>query len=193
MDTFSFSGILLAGGKSRRMGRDKAFLQYNEKELYKYSLEKLETLCEDILISANHHDFDQIGYPVIEDSIKDIGPIGGLYSCLPHVKHSKVLVLACDTPLVNISYLKILLQKSIHYSICMAAGPSGNPEPLIAVYDQNILPLLQNNIKNKNYKLNSLLQYPGSCSLELSEVPEKYRPEFRNINSPEDLADIDDN
>jgi molybdenum cofactor guanylyltransferase len=84
MKNFSskYSGVLLAGGKSSRMGEDKAFMKFNNRYLFEYSLSVLQHFSENIVISSSDSRFTQLQYNRIEDEIPDLGPLGGIYSCL---------------------------------------------------------------------------------------------------------------
>ena len=77
-----FTGIILAGGKSERMGTDKGMVKFRNKFLVEYPLEALKPSCPTILISSNNDDYRIFGYPIIQDLVSDTGPMGGIYSCL---------------------------------------------------------------------------------------------------------------
>lgn len=184
------SGILMAGGKSRRMGQDKAFLTLKGKELYRYPLEKLEKFCSEIIISANNEKYNQLGYKVVHDEIQNIGPIGGIFSCLKETSNQKALILSCDLPFISDEYIQLLLSGCRSSSICMGTNLQGIPEALISIMDKSILPFLNENISSGIYKMNRLLDHPESCLLSsdlLTGIPET---NFLNINSPDDYKNI---
>lgn len=121
------SGIVLAGGKSRRMGRDKSALQFCGAALPAWQADKLRRLgVEDVLVSGR-------GPGMIADDIPDCGPLGGLYSCLRRAGGIRCLVLPLDVPLVPESCLRMLLDA--HQSGITLLERDGKPEPLIGVYD----------------------------------------------------------
>lgn len=97
------TGIILAGGKSSRMGKDKGLCDFKGKALVSYAIETLRPLCGNLMISANYfpEKYAEFDLPVIADEVKNIGPMGGILSCLKqsHTQHN--LVLSCDTPFVT--------------------------------------------------------------------------------------------
>ena len=78
----NITGIILAGGKSSRMGSDKGFLKLNDKRFVLYSIEALKPLVSEILIVSDNENYDTFGYKRIEDIIKNSGPVAGIYSGL---------------------------------------------------------------------------------------------------------------
>ena len=76
------TAIILAGGKSRRMGTDKALLEIEGISLLNKAIQLCEQVCDTIIISSNHSGHKVFGYPVVADEIANCGPLGGIYSCL---------------------------------------------------------------------------------------------------------------
>lgn len=172
----------MCGGKSSRMGVDKYSLLYGNVPLYKPALNTLKKFCNSILISSNKLYPEFKDYNVVPDEIKNIGPIGGLYSCLKKTKSKYNMVLACDMPLVSGKLMNHLLETKDEYD---AYVPILNerPEPLYAIYNASILPMLENCIQDGNYSLKHLLEelnvYYFNVSIEVNEL--------KNINSPNEL------
>ncbi len=78
----NYTGIILAGGKSSRMGTEKGLVEINHKKMIEYSIDQLKKVTENIIIISNTNKYNYLKYPVYEDLIKDIGPIGGIYTGL---------------------------------------------------------------------------------------------------------------
>ena len=76
------TGIVLAGGKSSRMGQEKGLAEFDGKPMIAYALEALAPLCTEILISSNSNAYNHLGYRVVPDIIANSGPMGGIYSCM---------------------------------------------------------------------------------------------------------------
>ena len=76
------TGIILAGGLSSRMGRDKALIQLDKHKMIKKVITLIRPFCNELLISANKNIYHEFGYEVIKDKHKRIGPLGGIISCL---------------------------------------------------------------------------------------------------------------
>jgi len=178
------SGIIIAGGKSSRMGFEKAEIVYRKQTFLTGAIALLENFTTDIIISG-HHKID-VNYPVIEDEIKNCGPIGGLWSCMQHIKHQKTLIIPIDMPLLNFEVIDYLLKNAdANQNInVLKSGP--HLHMLTGLYDLNILPLLENQISLKNYKLRDLLKLTPSKVIDCKQ----FASNLININRPEDLKKI---
>lgn len=130
----TFSGIILAGGRSRRMGQNKADLRLRDKTLLELQIEKMRTLgIDDILLSGAGCPHLP-GVRVIPDELPDRGPLGGLHACLRSAVHPQCLVLSVDVPLVPASALSQLCR--CYGKGVMVLSHHGKQEPLIGVYDR---------------------------------------------------------
>lgn len=174
------TGILLCGGKSQRMGTDKALLELQNQPMVRYPLKKLEATCSEILISANDNRLDFLGYRVVPDEIKNIGPIGGLYSCLKQSIHELNFVLACDMPLITGSLLRKMLQMAQSYDVVVPLV-NQRAEPLYGLYHKNIVASIKYFIDQETYALHKLLSYMNVCYIK--PEPEDALELF-NINTP---------
>lgn len=96
------SGIILAGGEGKRVGGiDKGLLEYRGKPLIEHVIEKITPQVDDIVISANRNtkQYQRYSEKVIADETAQyLGPLAGIYAALPHCRHDRVLIVACDTP-----------------------------------------------------------------------------------------------
>lgn len=127
-----FSAVILAGGKSRRMGVDKAFLELNGKTLIEHQKEKLQHLgITDILISGSAEG-------MIPDEKPGCGPLGGIATCLRKARHDRCLIIPVDVPLITEEILQELIDKhkETPFKITLVAHQGGF-EQLIAVYDRD--------------------------------------------------------
>ena len=138
------SGIVLAGGASRRMGSQKAGLLLEGKSFLTWQVEKFQMLgIRDIMLSGK--DCPELpGTRVIPDELPERGPLGGLYSCFRAAENSQCMVLSVDTPLIPCSALAKLC--GTHRSGITLLRYAGKAEPLIGIYDtsleRTIFPLL---------------------------------------------------
>lgn len=136
-----FSGIVLAGGASRRMGQSKAELNLLGKTFLQRQVEKLWALgIEDIMISGP----DGLTYPgtrTVPDIFPGRGPLGGLHACLRSARCPRCLVLSVDAPLLPLSALLHLCRAHRTGAVVLRHG--GRQEPLIAVYDSEIAQVIQ--------------------------------------------------
>ncbi len=170
------SGILLTGGKSTRMGTDKASLPFGNGTLLTVQLEKFRALgITDVLISG-------YGDGQIPDDVPGCGPLGGLAACLPRVQNPCALVISVDVPLVSESTLRCLI--GAHTGGVTILRHDGRTEPLIAVYDAALGRTAQALLAADRRAVRALLD-STTCRIVDVDAPE---PEFVNCNTPEDYA-----
>ncbi len=176
------SGILLAGGRSTRMGTDKAFIRFLGKKLIEHNLSLLNALCQEVLISANQTVYERFGIPVINDKFEDAGPIGGIHACLEKASFQYSLILSCDLPFLNQSLLYGLLIH-IHEGYDIIAYQYNNlVEPLFACYSKNVIPKIEENIEQKDFKLQNLFK-----QLRVKLLPLHNKLFSANLNSVSDM------
>ncbi len=184
------TGIILAGGKSSRMGKDKGLCKFNGKTLVSYAIDTLKPLCGNLLISANHfpEKYQQFNIPVISDEIKNIGPMGGIYTCIKHSTTQHNLVLSCDTPFVGTILLRHLLNRVNNEQVVAPAHHTFLIEPLSTYYATNVLNEIKQAIDENNFKLIDLFKKIRFKSVLMDKLlPFKADHSFLNINRPEDL------
>jgi len=188
MNKQDVTGIILAGGKSSRMGKEKGLMEYAGKSLIRYSIEALEGICSQIVIGANSSHFEELGYPVQKDIFPDIGPMGGIYSCLHRSETEHNLVLPCDTPGITSTVMEVLLKESAGYRIVIPCSKPGLPEPLIGYYHKNNAAGLLSFIKNGKYRLIDYIETALVKTIPIYKRADIFTNGlFININAPEDF------
>lgn len=184
------TGIILAGGKSSRMRMDKGFCALNGKPMIQYAIEVLEQLCDFIIISSNNEDYELFEYPVIPDIIKDIGPMGGIYSGLKQSNTQHNFFISCDMPMVTVELVQHILSSKEGYD---AVIPTWNnyPEPMCAYYNKSILESLTELIQKEDYKLQNITQNVNHRTLEITNKLDFYNARlFANVNCGVDLKEL---
>ncbi len=185
------TGILLAGGMSRRMGREKGQLHIGDKLLYQYPLRILEQLCDEVLISTCKGELFPVKHQSICDEVKDIGPLGGIYSCLKRSTNELNLVLSYDMPLVNENLFRLLISLAEGFDVVLPAMQEQRPEPLCGLYRKSVTELMEKNITQNDYAVHRILPQCKSKIVPITEEMECWHPDlFLNINSVEDLNRI---
>ncbi len=178
------SGFVLAGGKSRRMGRDKANLPYGGTTLANYIAMLVRDAAGTVAILGDPERYGQLGFPVYPDLMPHCGPLGGVYTALSVTSKDWNLVVACDMPSISSSILRTLLERaSVAQPGCVAAsGSSGEPEPLCAVYHRRCLPMLKRAIEDKHFRMKDLMEElqaetvnVASCALANLNTPAEWR------------------
>ncbi|MEM6894150.1 MAG: NTP transferase domain-containing protein [Bacteroidota bacterium] len=182
-------GLVLAGGNSTRMGKDKRQLHYHGMSQQEYTFSLLELFCERVFISVHEAQIDDTGTSkyILDENIAK-GPLNGMLSA--HVAHPKVawLVLACDTPLVDKEVLDALVAErdTSKMATAMATQKTDRPEPLIAIWESHALARLL------NYSKTATNMYPTKFLLNHSihKVYPKQDVKLMNVNHPEDFDKI---
>jgi molybdenum cofactor guanylyltransferase len=182
------SAFILAGGKSSRMGRDKALLSVQNQKLIVYSIELAKLFTRNVFISGKKLEYQEFKTPMIQDQISDIGPLGGIYSCLSISGNPYNLFLPCDTPFIEPFIIQRLINEiksSENHGVI--ASTSTNKEPLIAIFKKEILPQIESMINQKDYKIQHLLKLINCREIDFTENSISNPNLFRNLNSPHDL------
>ncbi|HEY2496460.1 MAG TPA: molybdenum cofactor guanylyltransferase [Candidatus Angelobacter sp.] len=184
------SGFVLAGGKSTRMGQDKAALTLNGRTLLEHALAALREVCHNVAILGRHELYGALG-PVIEDVFSGCGPLGGIHAALANSKAHFNLVIAVDTPFLVPEFLSYLAERAIaHGAIVTTPEIDDYTQPLCTVYSRDFLPIAEQALRQGNYKIVPL--FPNDRTLIIKEADLRQfafaADMFENLNTPEDLA-----
>jgi len=133
-DKKHITGIILAGGKSSRMGTDKGFVIYKNKAFIQHIIEAINPLVDEIIIVSNNPDYDIFRLKRIDDIIENAGPLAGVYSGLYHTTTENNLVVSCDVPMINSETLSLLINEIDETSDVVQLESQGKTMPLIAAY-----------------------------------------------------------
>ncbi len=184
-------GLVLAGGKSTRMGTDKSSLQYHGVSQRNYVSRLLSSYCEKVFLSANHEQAKDSAFdlPCIEDSFLGLGPVGGILSAFQRYPGKAWLTIACDLPFINADTISYLVQHRNPGKMATAFMDAENqfPEPLITIwepraYSQLLLFLSQGYSCPRKTLINSdveLLQAPDASTFKNVNTTEEYtKPKY---------------
>ena len=179
------AGIILAGGKSKRMGKDKSLLKFEGKTLLQRMIDEQKKIVSNVyVIGKGTENFENA--EGIFDKVENIGPIWGLFTAMSEVQANLYLISPCDMPFLNHTDLKVILDEFIkgEYGAIIAESEKGT-EPLVAVYSSKIFPLIKKNIENENYAIRAIFNQINKRFLKFDEqIFEK--DIFFNINYPID-------
>jgi len=187
IDKKDITGILLAGGKSSRMGTDKGFLKLNNKSFTEYSIEALQPLVSQLLIVSNNPDYDVFKIKRVDDLIKDAGPLAGIYSGLKHSKTEYNLVLSCDIPLIKAGILEKLIDAQDGYQDVVQIVSNGKSMPLIAMYKKTCVTTFYKLLLNEERRLHVAINQCKVKNIVLNPENDFFT---KNINTPEELKTI---
>lgn len=185
------TGVLLAGGKSRRMGEDKRYLHVGAQTLLERSLAILQSVFQSVLvvIAQDSPDLD-IPAPVTRDLVTHGGSLGGLYTGLKQASTSHVFAVACDMPFLNPRVIQYFTDLQGSSDIVMPELHN-RLHPLHALYSRRCLPIIEEMLTAGELKIQKLIAHPSLCTRiltaqDLRQIDPDERS-FLNINTPEDL------
>lgn len=179
------AGYVLVGGRSTRMGADKALLPYRAGTLVDHVAAEVRAAAGCVTLVGDPNRYRHLGYPVINDRLPGNGPLGGIVAALAASPADWALIVACDMPGVTAALLTGLLDAAINATgnpDCVVPELDSGPEPLCAVYNRRALSLLDSFLDHKFLKMRDAVQ-----SLKTAFVPYSDPRFFRNLNTPEDL------
>ena len=177
------TAVVLAGGKSSRMGEDKSLLVVDNLPLIEKIVHQLTGHFQEIVIGANDLEkYRFLNLPVVPDLEKGKGPLMGIYSTLLQSKHDINFVMACDIPDLNMGYIKELMRQARCHEIVVPTWSDGKFEPLFAVYNKSILDKAKKLLDNGRRKINLLFD---SADVKYLPMPDDI-DWFRNLNTRED-------
>ena len=180
------TGIILCGGKSQRMGKNKALLELGGKYIISQVIDTLLPFCTEIIISTNTKELDFLGYRTISDEKNNIGPIAGIYSALKASKTNKNIILSCDTPFINSGLLIKMQEVSQGFEIILPVF-QGYLQAMTGIFDKSVLPLIEKELSEGNYIPPRIFEKCNLNKLQIGKENSFYDKHlFFNINSPED-------
>ena len=185
----NISGFILAGGKSRRMGTDKALLSFQGKPLLEHMIGLIVPSCNEVFISGQNSDYAGFDVEMIPDLYSDCGPIAGIFSALTYSGSDWNLMVSVDVPFVNEELFHLLISNIGVYD-CIIPQHTSGVEPLIALYNRRTLPIIEEMIKSGDYRLTNLLSKIDTRYVDCSHLIKKYPRLFVNINRMEDYQSI---
>jgi len=186
----NISGIILAGGRSSRMGRDKALLEYRGKTFIEILVDKLNAVFEDVfIISDRKRAFEFAGVRIFEDIYKNRGPMGGIHSALKNAPTDRVFVVPCDMPLLNMEIAKEICARITKKALVVRSGEA--LFPACGFYDRTALGDIETALNSGDFSLHGLFVKEGFESVDIEEFclsPESAG--LMNINSVEDYEKL---
>ncbi len=178
----SATAIVLAGGKSRRMGRDKSLLLIDGKPMIEHILNQLRNNFKHLVISANDAEkYEFLNIPVVSDQMKGKGPLMGILSSLEKSRTDFNFVTTCDVPGINLPIVRGMLKKAEDYDAVIPMTGDGFYEPLFAVYRKSVIGHCHELIAAGETKISKLFDRVKTKYLPLDQAHW-----YRNINTQED-------
>ncbi|MCL2877899.1 MAG: molybdenum cofactor guanylyltransferase [Acidobacteria bacterium] len=180
--------IILAGGKSRRMGQNKALINIGGRPLVGIMAERVSPLADKVFISANNPElFRFLPFPVVPDLCPEQGPLSGLHAVMKEHIYTLYITLACDLPGLPISLVRHMLDVAEEFDAVIPRTMDGRAHPLAAVYRRTCLAVVEDALLKKENKV--IDAFPGGLRVRWMEPGEgKFTDgDLANINTPDDL------
>jgi molybdopterin-guanine dinucleotide biosynthesis protein A len=182
------TAIVLAGGKSQRMGTDKGSLDLNGQTFIKHICDALQPIVgSNILIVSGNKEYDSLGLTRVEDSIENKGPVGGLYTALKESKTKVNLVLSVDVPKVSTELLEWLIKSHDETYMVTQTKSGDKTSPLIGIYDRSMRIVFEEHLAGNQLKLRKVIE---DVKHQTIEVPKKWCNQLQNINTQEDYKNL---
>lgn len=184
------TAIILAGGKNTRIGKNKAFIQLSTGEtILQNAINMLQPIFPEIIIVTNQKDaYQKFNVPVVEDLIKESGPLGGIFTGLCYSTSKHNFLVACDMPFIKPALIKLLLEEIGNYD-AVIPDVDGEVEPLFALYSKNCISVMFEHLQKQSLKIREVLGELHLKKIGAKEI-DRLDPEhlsFFNINTEEDL------
>jgi len=185
------TGVILAGGKSLRFGKNKAFAEINGIPLIERVINILGLVFDDLIIVTNEPgEYSFLGLPMYEDLIKGLGPIGGIYTGLEKIRNNAGFFAACDMPFMNEDLIRHMAGIDNGFD-AVVPKIDWKMEPLHALYSKTCLPAIKGLIESKQFMINIFFQkiHVRFLNEEEIRVHDPLLRSFFNINRQDELSD----
>ena len=189
MDNRDICAVILAGGRSSRMGFNKALLEIGGRPMIQVLIDRVRPLVDQVLISSNDlNSYRFLNCPVVQDRFQECGPLAGFHAAMNWNSCSLYLMLACDLPNLQAPVMRNLLSLAEGYDVAIPRTSDGLAHPLCAVYRRTCLTAIEKALQSGLTKvvetfLNDILtiRWIGPDEGEFNDY------DLANINTPEDL------
>ena len=183
------AAIVLAGGKSTRMGRDKTLVRVKKTRMLEGTVKLLADEFPEIIVSANTIPQDVSGVTTIADIMPGRGPLGGIHASLIKSQYHNNFIIACDMPFIDIrlAVYMVSLAEAGHDAVVPRLGKYY--QPLFSVYSKNCIPAIEKSLKQGRNQIISFYYAVKTRFVSLDEIKKIGEPDtiFFNVNTPGDL------
>lgn len=188
MNDRQWTGAVLVGGKSTRMGRDKALIERDGQSMMQHAIELLRPHAREVLVIGDPEKYRPQHAQVVPDNTPGKGPLGGVVTALRHARYVRVLVLACDLPNIN-DRLLIRLKSALigEVDAVVPRHPAGI-EPLAAAYHRHAIDAFLENLAQERLRMSDALTRVKTVHIDLRPGEDGWpNGLFANVNAPSDL------
>lgn len=185
------SVVILAGGKGRRFGSKKQFFTIDGESLVERCVRRFSPLFSDVVVATDNASEliplkEKYRVKIVEDEMKNLGAIVGIYTGLKNIVEEKAFVCGVDMPFINFNLVKYLMSKDGKIVVPFVRG---FPEALHSVYSKDIIPQIQELLNERIYKISELFNFVETVYIDEREVRQvdKNLTSFFNLNTKKDL------
>ena len=187
----NITGVILAGGKSRRMGFDKGLIKWNGMTLTEHMCRKMDRVCNEVIIIANNEGYEKMGYPVYNDCVSGKGPAGGIYTGLSYMSNDYGFFISCDTPSLPNELIKYILHKSVSDYDAFVPVFEGKLQPLCAIYSKESLSSFGRCIREGRLRMSKIIKELNTKYIDIDPGADFYsRDLFLNVNTQQDFKNL---
>ena len=185
----SVSAAIMAGGKSKRMGQDKAWIELDGEPLITRVASVLAQVADEVIVVANEPRYASLGLRVVHDKYPEGGALGGIATGVAAATHDTVLVAACDMPFLSAAMWRLLLGHAGEADVVIPRV-GGEYETLHALYTKACLPHMARALAENRLRVISFFEQVRVLPIEEPElrVADPTLRSFTNVNTPEELA-----
>lgn len=183
----NITGIILAGGKSSRMGHDKGLVMYKNQPFIQHIINALTNLVDEIIIVSDNSEYDIFKVKRVPDIIKNAGPLAGLYSGLQSSKTEHNLVLSCDVPLVSKQLLQTLIKYNTDEIDVLQFQSNNKTTPLIALYKKRCSDSCLKTLESGEKRLRYFIKQLHSKTITVDNILKNH---IANINTKDELKQL---
>jgi len=186
------TGVILAGGKSSRYGSNKALVKIEGIPLIERVATVMQSLFEHVFLITNTPDeYAYLGFPMYEDLIKGLGPLGGIYTAMTAIPNSGGFFVPCDMPFLNPYLIRHMVEIRENYD-AVVPRISGNIEALHAFYSNRCLPAVKKLIDRREYQIFRFFPEVSVRYVEEAEIRgfDSQLRSLLNINWPEEAKEL---
>ena len=186
------NAAILVGGKSSRMGSNKAFLELKGKSFIELQIDLLREIFDDIFISANtSSEYEYLNLSIFKDVYPGKGPLGGIYTSLINSSSLHTFMLACDMPFIGPELINHLKDLTKEYDVVIPKSEKGL-EPLHAFYSKKCIDPIKRSLEEDNLRITSFFPHVNVKIVELDNLnlSDSFKNSIKNLNTRDDYEDV---
>ena len=180
----NISAFILCGGKSSRMGTEKGLVLYQKKTFVQWSIEATRTITPTLFLVTENSDYNRFGYPLINDTVKSKGPVGGIYTALKNSTTPWNLILSCDLPGITSAVVENLVEETNPGTLVSFLCKNQKAYPLMGMYHKDSFLVFTEALENNTLCLMDLIK---KLNHQAIEIPFSQQKQINNINTKKEL------